>query len=94
MATTSESSVGSASYTGMSDRGGGQTSTASRGMFSALRFRNYRLFWLGQIVSVTGPFLQGTAQQWLVLQLFGADYVGLPPGARVSIAAVPQTISP
>src|SRR5262249_17950513 len=34
-----------------------------------LRFRNYRLFWSGQLVSVTGTFMQGTAQQWLVLQL-------------------------
>src|SRR5262249_30687075 len=39
------------------------------GMFSALRFRNYRLFWSGQLVSVTGTFMHGTAQQWLVLQL-------------------------
>src|SRR5215472_1225428 len=38
-------------------------------MFSALRYRNYRLFWLGQLVSVTGTFMQGTAQQWLVLTL-------------------------
>ncbi len=42
---------------------------ARQGMFSALRFRNYRLFWIGQIVSVTGTFMQSTAQQWLVLQL-------------------------
>ena len=38
-------------------------------MFSALRHRNYRLFWLGQLISVTGTFMQGTAQQWLVLTL-------------------------
>ena len=38
-------------------------------MFSALRYRNFRLFWLGQLVSVTGTFMQGTAQQWLVLTL-------------------------
>lgn len=43
---------------------------SSRGnIFSALRFRNYRLFWFGQLVSVTGTFMQGTAQQWLVLTL-------------------------
>lgn len=42
---------------------------AGSGMFSALRFRNFRLFWLGQLVSVTGTFMQGTAQQWLVLTL-------------------------
>nr|MBF6592623.1 MFS transporter [Ktedonobacterales bacterium] len=42
---------------------------AGPGMFSALRYRNFRLFWLGQLVSVTGTFMQGTAQQWLVLTL-------------------------
>jgi MFS family permease len=39
------------------------------GVFSALRYRNYRLFWFGQLVSVSGTFMQGTAQQWLVLSL-------------------------
>ncbi|HKS70819.1 MAG TPA: MFS transporter, partial [Ktedonobacterales bacterium] len=39
------------------------------GIFSALRHRNYRLFWFGQLVSVTGTFMQSTAQQWLVLTL-------------------------
>jgi MFS family permease len=38
-------------------------------MFSALRYRNYRLFWFGQLISVTGTFMQSTAQQWLVLTL-------------------------
>lgn len=45
------------------------TDARKMGIFSALRFRNYRLFWLGQLVSVTGTFMQGTAQQWLVLTL-------------------------
>lgn len=40
-------------------------------IFSALRYRNYRLFWTGQLVSVTGTFMQSTAQQWLVLTLSG-----------------------
>ncbi len=39
------------------------------GMFSALRYRNYRLFWSGQLISVTGTFMQGIALQWLVLTL-------------------------
>src|SRR5262249_42543551 len=39
------------------------------GIFSALGYRNYRLFWFGQLVSVTGTFMQSTAQQWLVLTL-------------------------
>lgn len=40
------------------------------GTFAALRHhRNYRLFWLGQLISVTGTWLQSTGQAWLVLQL-------------------------
>ncbi len=41
---------------------------ASRG-FQSLRVRNFRLFWTGQIVSVTGTWMQTTAQAWLVLKL-------------------------
>ena len=37
--------------------------------FSALGVRNYRLFWLGQLISLTGTWMQTTAQAWLVLQL-------------------------
>src|SRR5215831_9439917 len=44
-------------------------SSARGSMFSALSIRNYRLFWTGQVVSVTGTFMQSTAQQWLVLKL-------------------------
>ena len=44
-------------------------SPARGSMFSALRIRNYRLFWTGQLVSVTGTFMQSTAQRWLVLKL-------------------------
>jgi len=47
----------------------GSSAPARGAMFSALRIRNYRLFWTGQLVSVTGTFMQGTAQQWLVLRL-------------------------
>ena len=41
---------------------------ASRG-FESLRVRNFRLFWTGQVVSVTGTWMQTTAQAWLVLKL-------------------------
>jgi MFS family permease len=37
--------------------------------FSALQTRNYRLFWIGQLISLTGTWVQTTAQGWLVLQL-------------------------
>ena len=48
---------------------GGNGGSPSGGVFSALRFRNYRLFWFGQLISVTGTFMQSTAQAWLVLTL-------------------------
>jgi MFS family permease len=37
--------------------------------FRALRVRNYRIYWLTQIVSLTGSWMQTTAQAWLVLTL-------------------------
>ncbi len=37
--------------------------------FRALRIRNYRLFWTSQIVSLTGTWMQTTAQAWLVLKM-------------------------
>lgn len=37
--------------------------------FSALAFRDFRLFWLGQIVSLSGTWMQSVAQGWLVYKL-------------------------
>lgn len=37
--------------------------------FEALRVRNYRLFWFSQLISLTGSWMQSTAQAWLVLKL-------------------------
>jgi MFS family permease len=37
--------------------------------FSALRHRNYRLYFFGQAVSVTGTWMQSLAMSWLVLTL-------------------------
>jgi MFS family permease len=36
---------------------------------SALRHRNYRLYWFGQLSSVLAQNMEGVAQGWLVLQL-------------------------
>ncbi len=35
----------------------------------ALRHRNFRLFWVGQLISLTGTWMQQVAQAWLVLTL-------------------------
>lgn len=37
--------------------------------FASLRIRNYRLYFLGQVISSSGTFMQSIAQDWLVLQL-------------------------
>ena len=52
--------------------------------FSSLRkHRNYRLFFSGQLVSVSGTWMQDTALPWLVLQLTHSPvYVGLLIFAR------------
>lgn len=38
-------------------------------MFRALSHRNYRLFWMGAILSNVGTWMQTVAQGWLVLEL-------------------------
>lgn len=46
--------------------------------FSALRHRNFRLFWLGQVISFTGTWVQYVGQGWLVLKLTDSPfYLGL-----------------
>jgi MFS family permease len=42
----------------------------SRG-FTALRVRNYRLYWYGQVVSLIGTWMQQVSLPWLVLVLGG-----------------------
>src|SRR5437899_2810606 len=37
--------------------------------FLALRHRNYRLFWFGQLISLIGTWMQSIGQAWLVLEL-------------------------
>lgn len=37
--------------------------------FIALRHRNFRLFWFGQLISLIGTWMQSIGQAWLVLEL-------------------------
>lgn len=48
--------------------------------FAALRHRNFRLFYLGQLISLIGSWMQNTAQGWLVVLL-------ATPGATLAQAA-------
>lgn len=44
-------------------------------MFRALRHRNYRLFFSGQLISLTGTWMQSVAQGWLVLRLSDSPFL-------------------
>src|SRR6266480_4981882 len=46
-------------------------SGGSRGPFAAMRHRNYRLFWIGQVLSLVGTWMQSVSEPWLVLLLGG-----------------------
>jgi MFS family permease len=43
-----------------------------RRTFSAFQYRNYRLYFFGQLVSLIGTWMTNTAQGWLVYQLTGS----------------------
>jgi MFS family permease len=68
-----------------------------RRTFVALEERDYRIFWLGQMVSVTGTWMQTVAQGWLILLLTGSPFIlGVAAAARslpVLILVVPAGIA-
>lgn len=41
----------------------------------ALRHRNFRIFWSGQLISLVGTWMQNTAQGWLVLELTNSPFL-------------------
>jgi hypothetical protein len=53
----------------------------------ALRHRNFRLFFGGQIISLTGTWMQNIAQDWLVYQLTGSSLL-LGPVAFMNLIPV------
>src|SRR3954464_8033123 len=54
------------------------TSPSLRTVFAALRHRNFRLFIIGQFISLCGTWMQVIARGWLVLQLTDSPFaVGL-----------------
>jgi MFS family permease len=52
----------------------------------ALRQPNFRTYWLGQVVSLVGTWMQRTAQQWLVYRLTGSP---LDLGLVASVSFAP-----
>ena len=63
-----------------------------RSAFSALRYRDFRLLWLGQIVSVTGSQMQFVAINWHVYLItksaFALGLVGLFRGVPIIICSL------
>jgi hypothetical protein len=49
-----------------------------RRTFASLKLRNYRLYFMGQGISMSGTFMQAIAQSWLVLTLTGSAIRGSP----------------
>ncbi len=50
--------------------------------FSALGYRDFRLFWFGQIISLSGTWMQSVAQGWLVYSLTKSPfYLGIVAAA-------------
>lgn len=42
--------------------------------YGAMRYRDFRLFWLGQVISFTGTWMHSTAQGWLIYSLTRSPY--------------------
>lgn len=58
-------------------------------MFRSLRVRNYRLYAGGQLVSLTGTWMQRVAQDWLVLELTNS---GTALGIVTALQFAPQLL--
>jgi MFS family permease len=61
----------------------------ARQTFASLSVRNYRVFFLGMLVSATGTWMQSVAQGWLVLQLTGS---GTAVGLVTATQFVPMLV--
>ncbi len=61
-----------------------------RHTFRALRYRNYRLFFWGQLVSLTGTWMQQTAMSWFVYQITNSK---LLLGLVAAVGSAPMVLS-
>src|SRR5881396_2061861 len=60
-----------------------------RHTFRALRHRNYRLFFWGQLVSLIGTWMQQTAMSWFVYQITNSKFL---LGAVAAIGSAPMML--
>jgi MFS family permease len=59
---------------------------------SALRHRNYRLYWFGQLSSVLAQNMEGIAQSWLVLELTNSPLLLGLTGLAFAIPTITLTL--
>ena len=56
---------------------------AARRTFASLQVPNYRRYFTGQVVSLSGNWMQTVAEMWLIVKLTGSGVsVGLTAGPR------------
>ncbi len=67
-----------------------RTRTSLETTFAALGVRNFRLYFTGQIVSVSGAWMQRVAQAWLVLDLTGS---GTAVGGLTALQFLPLLLA-
>ena len=58
-------------------------------MVSALRYRNYRLFFVGQFVSTLGMWIQQPVMAWLVWQMTKSEYM---LGVLAAVGSIPMLL--
>ena len=59
----------------------------SKETFSSLRVRNYRLYFIGQAISLCGTWMQSIGQAWLVLQI---THSGTQLGLVIAVQTIPM----
>ena len=59
---------------------------------SALRHRNYRLYWFGQLFSVLAQNMEAVAQSWLVLEITNSPLLLGLTGLTFSIPTIALTL--
>ena len=72
-----------------------QTTTATGRLLAplgALRHRNYRLYWFGQLFSVLAQNMEAVAQSWLVLEMTDSPLLLGLTGLTFSIPTIALTL--
>src|SRR6195256_5378950 len=63
---------------------------ATRYTFRSMSVRNYRLYFVGQLISTSGTWMQSIAQAWLVFQLTGS---GVALGVTTALQFTPMLLA-